>query len=553
MWAAPRSEPSAADEAEAESLLPRPARRRDASGAKRAGAGASASEDQFERSMSDADDPPPKPAGPPGTPAAILAQKAVVVILVVVSVWYLTSTGLRDDQNRLVTPTFAPYAPAEPALPPAHRLFDVRAPATSCAGASRVECEVGPAAAIARTLDNRMHALATLLPCWAIFRQHPRARRVLVLRGGLRLGSDSFAARLLDAMGTDVLLPALSPSGGVAGARALPDDPCALHAARLAPARTGWPLEWAPAAPNASALATALAAGAHERVSEVVIDVDEDDPSAHRAGAITAALLAKFVRAAGSITYALHAADVPSLARLLVPDEDAADAPVGEQRGGGGGDGDGGGASGKGAQGARLNPRARAAAAAAPPFGHGNLSVAIGLLEPDGGFGPARANMLRGVLHRQSGSPVGLVVRAASLANAPLGTQARFVRAHGILILSHGAGAESLVFARPCTAVLELFPNFHYRPGLALPLVLAAGGLPFVGYSAAEPERHTWQRLAAIGPVRAEHVLRAPPVTPLSLANFVPTLIAARERCLRETGASALGGSDIADESNEKS
>lgn len=525
--AAERADPEMFAAAESESLLPRAPRRRDVNMASK-------------RSDGDDEADPPSPgrhgrrvaagATSSSSSAAMYAQKAVIVIFLCVSVYWLTASGVSDDMAQRVPPTIARYVPSEPHLVPAADLFALPQLPAGCGGvASRIECVIAPSAALARTLDSRPLALAMLLPCWSLFRRHPTARRVLVFKGGVRLGTDVFAPALVQAMRADVLLPA-DVQSGLPGARALPAEECALSADRRGPARTGWPTFAAPPAPSAQEIAAALAArvtrkggghGGTTAPSEIVIDQEDDDPSTHTAGNVSALLLAKLVKSLGPVQWATDATDVPALAQLLAPatpKPSTGDGSDATPPGGGG------------------SPRAESAEwrrEQADGFGGGNLSLAVGLIEPDGGLGMARPRMLRSIARRMAGFEK-TSVRQVQLGQLSLHDQARFVRAHGLLVVSHGAsGSEALLFIDKCTAVLELYPNFHYRPDFFLPLVLAAGGIPFLGRSASEPERHTWQRLVTVGAARAEKVLRPPPITPASIAEFLPTMVAAREACLR--------------------
>ncbi|KAJ1631904.1 hypothetical protein T492DRAFT_905586 [Pavlovales sp. CCMP2436] len=235
---------------EDDSLLPRGSRRRDVSALKRGPQHATAADDGEEGDPCDGGGPDRSRAKQP--PVISIAQKAMAVVFVVTCCYLLASSGLRDDARAHTPPKFSAYVSGKPdSLEGAlGALFALQAPAAgSCAvGVSRVACQLDASAALALSLEHRAHALGALMPCWALFRlpQHAGAQRVVVLRGGLRLGGGAFAPALLDAMGADVLLPSSRAPPGGASAYLQP-DPCAAHYVRKGPPRSGWPLQGAPA------------------------------------------------------------------------------------------------------------------------------------------------------------------------------------------------------------------------------------------------------------------------------------------------------------------
>lgn len=66
--------------------------------------------------------------------------------------------------------------------------------------------------------------------------------------------------------------------------------------------------------------------------------------------------------------------------------------------------------------------------------------------------------------------------------DVPFAEQASWVHRQDLLVLPHGAGCANLIFARPCTAVLEVYPNARYIPGEYLQLVRAVGGIGYTAY-----------------------------------------------------------------------
>jgi hypothetical protein len=445
----------------------------------------------------------------------------------------MSAWGSRELRAPPILRAYAEAGPLWLADADAFRFEPARLPEL-CAGApALVECELGPEVVLARQLDGPVTVLHALLPCWSLWRRHPAARRLLVLRGGVRFGLDAFAPRLLRLLGADVLL---RTAGAGAPGTAQAMDACVLHATRLGPLRTGWPLEAAPAAPAADAADAAAdtAAAAVEPVDAALAD-EEAAAAAARLGrrpAPNPRRLRDALASAGPVAYAFSADDVRALANLLAPTPAA--------------DGAGGAAARAAAPSdvaARLRHVALRSGRAAPiasadelaPLGAGNLSLAFGFLEPEGGLGKQRQRYMRTLMRARFGE--GVVVRATQVVLAGLAEQARFVRAHGVLIVSHGHGGEALLFVRPCTAVLELYPDFHYRPGLLLPLVRGLGALAFTGVTNPRAAVHTWQRLASVGAPAAELLLNPPAIAASALAPFLESLVGAREACLRERGA----------------
>jgi len=47
-----------------------------------------------------------------------------------------------------------------------------------------------------------------------------------------------------------------------------------------------------------------------------------------------------------------------------------------------------------------------------------------------------------------------------------------------VIISPHGAQLTNLIFARPCTVVVELYPRHYFMPGFYLSLAAQVGALP---------------------------------------------------------------------------
>ena len=107
--------------------------------------------------------------------------------------------------------------------------------------------------------------------------------------------------------------------------------------------------------------------------------------------------------------------------------------------------------------------------------------------------------------------------------------QALWVHAHDIIVAPHGAGLSNVVFARPCTVVLELYPKHFYLPGFYLPLVSDSGGLPYTGY---------WTQLSPreASSERARRGYRGRPIdaSAASIAREMPRLTRAWRKCIEE-------------------
>jgi len=164
-----------------------------------------------------------------------------------------------------------------------------------------------------------------------------------------------------------------------------------------------------------------------------------------------------------------------------------------------------------------------------------NLTLSVGLIDkPEGGRLLPRVRLIAASARRELGTE-SAYVEASDLSGMGPVAQAAWMGRHGIVVIAHGSRTESLLFAPPCTAVVQMFPPYRYRPGKALPLALAAGGITYTGYTGQEPGRHTWQRINSLGFNQAEkddgHVL----ATPLEVGSFLPTLARAREYCLLRT------------------
>ena len=111
--------------------------------------------------------------------------------------------------------------------------------------------------------------------------------------------------------------------------------------------------------------------------------------------------------------------------------------------------------------------------------------------------------------------------------------QAAWVHAHDIIIGPHGAQMSNLIWARPCTAVLELYPHDYFLPGFYLTLALNAGALAFWGYYHDSP----WEQ-----PGQSQHgvsnkTLRQQKIDGVDVdlvVGFVSNMALSRQTCLCE-------------------
>jgi hypothetical protein len=83
--------------------------------------------------------------------------------------------------------------------------------------------------------------------------------------------------------------------------------------------------------------------------------------------------------------------------------------------------------------------------------------------------------------------------------------QASWVHRQDMILLPHGAGCVNLIFARPCTAVLEVYPNGRYIPGEYLQLARAVGAIGYTAYEGTYGYEETvrWNREGWAGMSRA--------------------------------------------------
>lgn len=72
----------------------------------------------------------------------------------------------------------------------------------------------------------------------------------------------------------------------------------------------------------------------------------------------------------------------------------------------------------------------------------------------------------------------------ADLGHLSFAEQARWVHAQDLIIAPHGAQNINFLWARRCTAILELYPKHYYLPSEMLQLARAVGAVPFAGYVA---------------------------------------------------------------------
>lgn len=114
--------------------------------------------------------------------------------------------------------------------------------------------------------------------------------------------------------------------------------------------------------------------------------------------------------------------------------------------------------------------------------------------------------------------------------------QAAWVHAADVVVSPHGAQLSNLVFARKCTAVLELFPRHFYMPGFYLALALQAGAVPFAGYATDDPEGDRPGNRNQKGRYwfNRKFKYRKTDANPAVVADALPALADARRACLAD-------------------
>lgn len=381
----------------------------------------------------------------------------------------------RQEANDRPRAFIVPWEPDGPTLVSNDDIKELpRSP--TCSGApptGEVRCAPRALSSVGTGSSSRARVLQALMPCWAFFARHPEKRATIELRGSTSIEVDGWARELLSAAHADVL------TLGSADGGASRSESCALRAEYTAEATSGWPVRGASAG--------------------------EAPPPRVKPG---------------PVRYARGTADVDALVRKLV------------------------------------GPEGADAVGPSPPGAKGAAEIInIGLIDyaelPQIGARPGALGALvrhslrsarRGSLSEAAAgggiaSDVALpqvVTSSPDLSTLSAAWQARWVRNQTMLFAVHGASPEALLFAAPCTPVVEVFRYFGYRPGLHLPLVQAAGALPYVAYAGAEPEERAWQRVRGIGEEGAD----TPPFggvapTGAELAAHVPRALRAREECLR--------------------
>ena len=77
--------------------------------------------------------------------------------------------------------------------------------------------------------------------------------------------------------------------------------------------------------------------------------------------------------------------------------------------------------------------------------------------------------------------------------------QAQWVHQQDILVSPHGAQNINFLFARPCTAILEIYPKGYYLPGEYLQLARAVGAVVFSAYDGEHPYAETAASTGSFG------------------------------------------------------
>lgn len=192
----------------------------------------------------------------------------------------------------------------------------------------------------------------------------------------------------------------------------------------------------------------------------------------------------------------------------------------------------------RGAPGGRGADDAAPAASAASPSALGRApppALRVGILQRRGTRQLAGESSLVAALRAVLPEP-DATVEVGRFEGLSFEAQAAFVLSRDLILTPHGAQNANLLFARPCAAVVELFPRHYFLPGFYLPLAQAAGALTFAGFPAPSLADATAQihNATAADRRRARAPALQPPVT--ALFGALPGVLRARVACLEGKG-----------------
>ena len=115
--------------------------------------------------------------------------------------------------------------------------------------------------------------------------------------------------------------------------------------------------------------------------------------------------------------------------------------------------------------------------------------------------------------------------------------QATWVSAQMLVVMPHGAGSVNYLFARPCTAILEVYPFGYYLPGEYLNLARAVGALGYTAYPGNSPYNDTDRHSSPAARYQARSVSLAP--DPARVAEWAVEAVAASAQCRRHQSQGA--------------
>jgi hypothetical protein len=161
---------------------------------------------------------------------------------------------------------------------------------------------------------------------------------------------------------------------------------------------------------------------------------------------------------------------------------------------------------------------------------HNGDSIRIGILNRKYS---RRLTHLESILARVKCEFPDAIVNATTFDRLDLREQAAWIHSQDILISPHGAQLVNMIFARKCTAVLELFPRHYRATRWFIPLALNVGLCAFAGYSM--PLDLQMENVVSSN-LQTRARARDPPIETTAdvIARAIPFMLKERDVCLKE-------------------